>query len=194
MEYTDWQPTMTIQSPVYLDANVLVGTIVSNHPLYQSCVKLTAAILIAKVSVVISVLALDEAMWAIAKLAYCQLTNNPSKTHWNPKIYEKWCDQIFESYGSWITAVCEMVKDWENAGVNIDFAPGIDSEYRDVITKAPDYMRQFRLTPADAFHLAIAEKRAKTFITADLDFSKLQQNLPSGDLTIIHLPKPLRQL
>ncbi len=194
MEYTDWQPTMTIQSPVYLDANVLVGTIVSNHPLYQSCVKLTAAILIAKVKVVISVLALDEAIWAIAKLAYCQLTNNPSKTHWNPKIYEKWCDQIFESYGSWITSVCEMVKDWENAGVNIDFAPSIDSEYRDVINKAPDYMRQFKLTPADAFHLAIAEKKAKTFITADLDFSKLQQNLPSGNLTIIHLPKQLRQL
>ena len=32
-----WQPGHSFQSPVYLDANVLVGYVVSNHDLYKSC-------------------------------------------------------------------------------------------------------------------------------------------------------------
>lgn len=188
MQYINWQPASPIESPVYLDANVLVGTTINGHPLYTSCVQLVAALLINKANILISSIAVDECMWATAKLAYCQLTHKPSNTRWNKIIYRENCEQIFKSYGTWITSIGNMIKDWKKAGASISLVP-LDIVFEDVVDLAPRYMNQFKFTPADAFHLAIAEKQAKTFITADSDFDILQQNLPAGNLVIIQLPK-----
>lgn len=190
MRYVNWAPNTPIESPVYLDANILVGTIVNSHPLYASCAQLTAGMLISNTRILISIMSLDESMWALAKLAYCDLFRKPSNAHWNKSVYDRWCERIFQSYGSWIEAPGKMLTDWRKAGAIIDFVPSTDIEFESVIDSAPKYMRGFKLTPADAFHLSVAEKLAKTFVTADSDFGKIETNPPSGDLTIVHLPKP----
>lgn len=190
MRYLVWQHTQIITPPVYLDANVIVGSKVSNHPIYASCVQILANMLMAHADIIVSALSLDESIWATAKLAYLELNNLPSNSHWSKKIYKKWCGRIFEKYGPWLNAACDMVRDLKNAGAQIDFVPGTDAEFSKMLDLAPKYMNQFDLTPADAFHLALAECRAKTFITADSDFATLQNNSTMGSLTIIHIPRP----
>jgi predicted nucleic acid-binding protein len=81
-----------------------------------------------------------------------------------------------------------MIKDWKTAGVPINLVPS-DLVFDDVLNLAPKYMSQYKFTPADALHLAIAEKQAKTLVTADSDFNKLQKNLPPGNLVVVQLPK-----
>ena len=187
MQYIDWTPQLTIDSPAYLDANVLVGTIVSTHRLYPKCIKLTADLLIGKASVLISPISLDECLWATAKLAYCQITNNPPNAHWSKAIYLRWCEKIFQSYEGWITAVGSMMKDWSNAGVPIEVVPKTQALWDHVVDLAPSYMQQFKLSPADALHLAFAQTHARTFITTDSDFEVVRANPPAGELVILHI-------
>lgn len=187
MQYVDWTPQLTIDPPVYLDANVLVGAIVRTHRLYPTCVKLTATLLTGKSSVLVSPVSLDECLWATAKLAYCQLTHNPPSAHWNKRIYLRWCEKIFESYEGWITAVGSMMKDWSNAGVPIEVIPKTEALWGHVVDLTPSYMQQFKLSPADAIHLALAQTHARTFITADSDFEEVCKNPPPGELVILHL-------
>jgi len=178
---------MTIDSPAYLDANVLVGVIVNTHRLYPKCTQLTANLLISKSSVLISPVSLHECLWATAKLAYCQLTNNPASAHWSKPIYLRWCEKIFQSYEGWITAVGSMMKDWSNAGVPIEVVPKTQALWAHVVDLAPDYMQQLKLSPADALHLAFAQTHARTFITADSDFEVVRANPPAGELVILHV-------
>lgn len=189
MLYVDWQPKIKLESPIYVDANILVGTTISNHPLYTFCVQLTANILMEKALILISMVSLDECMWATAKLAYCELMNLPSRTFWSKKVYLKWCNEIFQQYGHWINSVNNMLKDWRGAGVTINITPKTDSQFDKILDLAPSYMKQFKLSPADALHLAIAQESAKTFVTADSDFEILHKHPPVGDLMIIQMPK-----
>ena len=187
MQYVDWTPQLTVDPPAYLDANVLVGAIVSTHRLYPTCVKLTATLLTGKSSILISPVSLNECLWATAKLAYCQLTHQRPYANWNKSIYLRWCEKIFESYEGWITAVGSMMKDWSNAGVPIEVIPKTEALWEHVVDLAPGYMQQFKLTPADAIHLALAQTHARTFITADSDFEVLRKNPAAGELVILHL-------
>ena len=187
MQYIDWSPQLTIDSPAYLDANILVGTIVSIHRLYPKCIQLMANLLTGKSNVLISPISLDECLWATAKLAYCQLTNNPPTAHWNKGIYLRWCEKIFQSYEGWITAVGSMIKDWSNAGVPIEVVPKTQALWEHAVDLAPSYMRELKLSPADAIHLAFAQTHARTFITADSDFEEIRKNPPAGELVILHL-------
>jgi len=188
MQYIDWTPQLTIDSPTYLDANVLVGTIVRTHRLYPKCIKLMANLLIGKSSVLISPISLDECLWATAKLAYCQLAHqHPSTKGWNKQTYLRWCERIFQSYEGWITAVGSMMKDWSNAGVPIEVIPKTDALWEHVVDLTPDYMKQLKLTPADAIHLALAQTHARTFVTADSDFEEVRENPPAGELVIVKL-------
>lgn len=188
MHYVDWTPQLTIDSPAYLDANVLVGAIVRTHRLYPNCIQLTANLLTSKSSVLISPVSLDECLWATAKLAYCQLAHQrPSTKGWNKTTYLRWCEKIFQSYEGWITAVGSMIKDWSAAGVPIEVVPKTQALWDLVVDLAPGYMKEFKLSPADAIHLAFAQTHARTFITADSDFEVIRKNPPSGELLIIHL-------
>jgi predicted nucleic acid-binding protein len=90
MQYIDWTPQLTVDPPVYLDANVLVGAIVRTHRLYPTCVKLTATLLAGKSNILLSAVSVDECLWAIAKLAYCKLSNAPQNTrNWNKWLYKR---------------------------------------------------------------------------------------------------------
>ena len=187
MQYIDWTPELTIDSPAYLDANVLVGTIVNTHRLYPKCIHLTANLLSDKSNILISSVSLDECLWATAKLAYCQLTNNPPNANWSKRLYLRWCERIFQSYEGWITAVGSMMKDWSNAGVPIEVVPKTQELWHRVVDLVPGYMQELKLSPADALHLAFAQTHARTFITTDSDFAVIQGNPPAGELVILHL-------
>ena len=187
MEYVDWTPQLAIDPPVYLDASVLVGTIVRTHRLYSTCVKLTATLLEGKSNILLSTVSVNECIWATTKLAYCALFRHPSNVKFSKDIYLRWCEKIFESYGGWITAVGSMMKDWSNAGVPIEVIPKTDALWEHVVDLTPDYMKQLKLTPADAIHLALAQTHARTFVTADSDFEEVRKNPPAGELVIVKL-------
>jgi len=186
MQYVDWVQGLDIDEPVYMDANILVGSLISKHPLYGKCANVLGKLLADKVEIMLSVVSVDESIWAIVKLAYCELHHyKPSKTLWNANIYRRHRDEIFQSYESWINYVGKAVKDWTNAGAKIDVVPKTRELFEAVLDLIPVYMKEVKLTPADAVHLAIAQKHARAFLTADSDFAEVRQNPPPGDLVVI---------
>lgn len=187
MTFVDWHRGTAIQSPVYLDANVLVGMIVRNHPLYQTCAQLIADLLINRSIIFVSVISLEESIWAMLRLSYCELALQRPNAHFSKKAYKKWCDRIFSAHGSWLTAVSSMVQDWSNAGADIEIVPDTETSWCNAASQTPIYMQQFRLFPADALHLALAKAHARTFITTDSDFQVVNGSSNLGGLTILHL-------
>jgi predicted nucleic acid-binding protein len=188
MQYVDWVQGLDIDPPVYMDSNILVGSLISNHPLYGKCVNLTAKLLADKVEIILSMLSVNESIWAIAKLAYCEIYKHPpKKVTWNKNIYRNQRDKIFQSYESWINSVRDAIKDWTNAGARIDVIPKTHEVFENVLNLVPVYMKEVKLTTADAIHLALAQEHARSFLTADSDFNEIQQNPPVGDLIVVKL-------
>lgn len=188
MQYVDWVQGLDIEPPVYMDANILVGSLIRNHPLYGKCINMTGKLLADRVEIMLSVLSVNESIWAIAKLAYCELYKHPpKKVTWNKNIYQNQRTKIFQSYESWIDSVRKAVEDWTNAGAKIDVVPNTRDVFEDVLGLIPVYMKEVKLTTADAIHLALAQKYARSFLTADSDFEEVRQNPPAGDLVVIKL-------
>jgi len=185
--YIDWQPGTVVEPPVYLDANVLVGAVISGHRLYRSCITLLGELLLNRSRILVSALSIQECLWAIVRLSYYDLNNRqPPNAHFTQVIYKRWCDRIFAAYGSRINAVNSMLNDWVSAGVQIEVVPGMDT-FWSVSRMTPAYMRQLRLAPADAFHLALAQAHARTFITGDADFQSVTKQSYPGELIILHI-------
>jgi len=187
MQYVDWMLGLDMDEPVYMDANILVGSLIRKHPLYGKCANLIGKLLADKVEMMLSMVSVDESIWIIAKLAYCEMYNKPWDTHWNRGIYQRQRDKIFQSYESWISSVRKAVEDWTNAGAKIDVVPKTRELFKDVLDLIPIYMKEVKLTPADAVHLAVAQKHARSFLTADSDFDEVRQNPPAGDLVVVKL-------
>ena len=188
MQYVDWAQGVDIDTPVYMDANILVGSLISNHPLYGKCIDMTGKLLADKVVIMLSMLSVNESIWAIAKLAYCEMyKHSPRKVTWNRKIYQNQRAKIFQSYESWINSVRDAIKDWTNAGARIDVVPRTREVFEDVLDLIPVYMKEAKLTTADAIHLAIAQRHARSFLTADSDFNEVRWNAPAGDLVVVKL-------
>lgn len=187
MQYVDWVQGLDIDEPVYLDASILVGSLISMHPLYGKCANLIGKLLADKVEIMLSMVAVDESIWILAKLAYCEIYNQPWDAHWNPRIYARRREKIFQSHESWINSVRKAVEDWTNAGAKIDVVPKTRELFKDVLDLIPVYMKDVKLTPADAVHLALAQKHARSFLTADSDFDEVRQNPPAGDLVVVKL-------
>jgi predicted nucleic acid-binding protein len=192
MTYVDWHPQvdLELESPVYMDSNVFVGAIVRDHKLYPSCAALLGNLLADQVHVLVSVVALDEALWALAKLSYCELANQRPDAHWNRSVYARWCQRIFEAHGARIEAVSTMLRELSEAGLAVEVVPKTEALWNRVMDLTPAYMRQCGLTPADALHLALAETHARTFITADADFENAVDQVSNRELTILHVAKP----
>jgi predicted nucleic acid-binding protein len=187
MQHVDWVQGLDIDQPVYMDANILVGSLISIHPLYSKCANLIGKLLADKVEIMLSMVSVDESIWITAKLAYCEIYNQPSDARWTPRIYRNHRDEIFQSYESWINSVREAVKDWTKAGAKIDVVPKTREVFEDVLDLIPVYMKEVKLTTADAVHLALAQKHARSFLTADSDFDEVRQNPPAGDLVVVKL-------
>lgn len=187
MIYVEWQPDIDVEPPVYMDANILVGATVRNHRLYRSCVELIGNLLAGRLPILVSPLTVEECLWAIARLSYYELTHQRRGVHFNPMVYARWCDRIFEAHGTRIAAVSSTLRDWSGAGAPVEVIPRTQSQWDRTLELTPTYMRECRLTPADAFHLALAETHARTFITADSGFAVAAERPCRGDLTILHL-------
>jgi len=187
MKHVDWVQGLDIDEPVYMDANILVGSLISMHPLYGKCANVLGKLLADKVEIMLSMVSVDESIWIIAKLAYCEIYKQPWASHWNASIYRRQRERIFQSHESWINSVRVAVEDWTNAGAKIDVVPKTCDLFQDVLDLVPVYMKEVKLTPADAIHLALAQRHARSFLTADSDFDEVRLNPPAGDLVVIKL-------
>ena len=80
-----------------------------------------------------------------------------------------------------------MVGAWTEAGVPVTWVAKTDTDFLRVSDLTPRYMRECRLTPGDAAHLALAKTYARTFITGDSDFEEVAQSDLTDDLVVVHL-------
>jgi len=187
MQYTAWAAGTTIDSPVYLDANVLVGVTVKGHPLYKAAARLVGELLAGQACILVSLLGVQEALWALAKLSYCELYRQPSNAHFSQSLYNKRREEIFQAHGARLEAIGVMLRDWSDAGIAVEVVPKTDGDFLSVCALTPRYMRDYKLTPADAAHLALAETHAASFVTADKQFRDVAKQAPPNTLAVVHL-------
>lgn len=186
MIYTTWQRGAPIGTPVYLDANVLVGATFRNHPLYRTCAAMLAQLLGSQHQVLISAVVLSEHLWATCKLCYCDVMKKPPHAHFNKSLYKKWHAQIFGKHGTTISGINALLGTLVKTG-SLGVVPDSAAHMDPVMNLTFTYMQQARLTAADAMHLAIAETYARTFVTADGDYRGIAAQFPGGQLTVLHL-------
>lgn len=172
MAYSTWQSGLSVVSPVYLDSGVLIAALVRKDPRYQQASFLVADLLINQVEIVISILTLSETLWGLAKLSHQQLFNQPPRTQFNPEIYRRHSEQIFQTHGSRMYMVHDTIRDWLDAGIVVSIIPANIAEMQHASQVSPDYMRKFQLASADAVHLALAQSHAKSFVTTDSEFQR----------------------
>jgi predicted nucleic acid-binding protein len=178
---------MGVGSPTYVDADILVSVVVTKQPLYAKSVQLWGELLASNAVILISVLAVQEALWALARLSYADLFGHPSSTHWSKSIYLRNHQQIFQKFALRMEAIGKLLRSWSNAGAIIDVVPNEDSKLLDATDVAPKYMDQYKLAPSDATHLALAELHAKTLVTGDGDFKKVAQQATHTKLEVVHI-------
>lgn len=187
MEYTAWQEGTAVASPVYFDANVLVGAAVTRHPFYKKAAQLIGELLASEAHILVSVLTVQESLWALAHLSYCELYHHPSTVLFKESTYKKHLEEIFRAHGPRMEAISRMLHDWSEAGVTVQVVPNTRPDFLLASDLTPRYMREFRLTPADAAHLALAETHAKSFVTADSEFRQVARQATAHTLTVVHL-------
>ena len=173
-----------MQSPVYLDASIVVSATVHSERRYPLASQLVADLLASQAHIQISVLTISEALWAMAKLSYCEIYSQPSRATWNPTIFERHSAEIFEQYPTRMNAISNMIQRWTQAGIPIEVIPATPPDFRQVSQAAPSHMQDLALASADATHLATAETQAKSFVTTDEEF-QVAAGLP---LNIYHVP------
>ena len=185
MPHTTWQSGTTIQGPVYLDSNLLVGFVVRGHPIYENSAALIGELLASQMTIFVSLLAVQEALWAIAKLSYVELSNQRSNAHFSQSLYNRWLDRIISAHGARFTAIGSMIRAWSEAGVPVEVVPKETAQFIESLELTPEYMRQLKLTPADAAHLAVAKTHAKTLATADQPLAIASGKIDLGGLEVL---------
>lgn len=187
MNLAVWQPGTIISGPVYIDANILVGAQVNSHRLYVNSAAVLGDLLANQHRILLSPVVFSEAQWSVIKISYYESMNLPPRPHFTKDMYRKWHSKIFHAYGPRLQAIGSWFKGLLAAKFPIDVVPDSASGWSAVMDLTYTYMDQFALTPADAIHLALAATYAKTFITADSDFSRMSA-LPSGNLVVLTVP------
>jgi predicted nucleic acid-binding protein len=172
MPYSVWQPGVAVSSPVYLDSGVIIAAFVRLDARYRQAARLIGELLGAQVHILVSTLTLSETLWGLAKLSCCEIHKHPSRVHWSPDIYRRNHADIFAKHGQRMNAVHDWIRDWVQAGIKMDVVPVDTADFRVVTGAAPEYMRAFQLSSADATHLATAERQARSFITTDSEFQR----------------------
>jgi predicted nucleic acid-binding protein len=123
----------------------------------------------------------------MASLSYYELANQPPTVLFSQSIYNRWRERIFQQHGPRMQAISSMLRDWSEAGLTVEVVPKTDSDFLLVSDLTPQYMREYKLTPADAAHLALAETHAASFVTADSDFKQVAMQAPPNALAVVHL-------
>ena len=175
MAYSEWQPGVTLPSPVYLDASVIVTFFIAHDLRYKETTQLFGDLLVEQTDILISTLTVSECLWGLAKVSYHQLFHHKSNVKFDPGIFRKHVDAIFERFGDRMNSVHHWLRDWRAAGIRIDVLP-IDDTIERVSAVAPVYMQSCQLASADAVHLATAETAAASFLTTDRDFERSQDS------------------
>lgn len=175
MPYSEWQPGVTLPSPVYLDASVVVTFFIAQDPRYKETAQLFGDLLVEQTDILISTLTVSECLWGLAKVSYHQLFGHKSNVQFHPGIFRKHVDAIFEKFGDRMNSPHRWLRDWRAAGVRIHVLP-IDDTVERVSAVAPVYMQAFHLASADAVHLATAETAAASFLTTDSEFERAQES------------------
>ena len=186
MQVITWQPGTPLPSPVYVDANFLVGAVVNKHWLYGKTVALLADVLQSGSHLVVSVVALQEAYWALARISYLELNKAGTRSHFSKNLYISWCRRIFQAYPHRLSAVRDLLDGLHAAGMPLEVVPRTASELSVSESAAVGYMQAQCLTPADAHHLSLAERHAQSFVSADGDFVKVAPAV-APQLTMMHL-------
>lgn len=192
MVVRQWQPGHSLSSPVYLDANVLVGYVVSSHDLYKSCKEVIGELLIDGAPILVSTITLQEAWWGMFRESYRKINRQRGQSRFSRGIYKRHREAAFQHHGEWIEGVSQAVHSWQEAGHPVKVVPDSSSFDAALIYAAIRFMRDLALTPEDALHLALAAAHAGTFITADSDFKRAlseDETSPTGDLEIVQLTR-----
>jgi predicted nucleic acid-binding protein len=187
MSYATWHDGMTLTSPVYLDANVLVAVTVTKHWAYKPAARLVGELLATQATILVSLLAIQECLWALARLSYYDLAGHSSDVLFNRKIYDRWRERIFQRHAERMTTVPSMLQAWFNAGVPLAVVSKAETDFLNVAGLVPRYMHEYGLTPGDAAHLALAVTHAKTFVTTDADFQKPANSQPLAHLAVVRV-------
>ncbi len=176
-----------VQGPVYLDANVWVSALVKSEPRYAMASRLLGDLLAAGVPLVVSDIVASESHWALAKLAYAELTHQRSdRVRWNRNAWTANAARLFTTSGAAIGTFGSFVANLHKGGYPI-FVTAPAAASLGSIAETVRYMHAFGLMPNDAAHLALAHAHASTFITADRDFRVVPgPNQPNG-LTLLGL-------
>lgn len=149
--------TNTNGGKIYFDANFLIYWFISKEPeLKQRTRCLFAKFLVNKNSLYSSPLAFDEAWWGIKK-EYNQQNNV------NLACFD---NLIFNELEKFTNAILPKLKVIQFSNVN------------NSIIDAMNHIRNFKLNPRDAFHLAVMKDNDISIIaTGDGDFIKNQQSM-----------------
>ena len=181
-----WQPGHSFQSPVYIDANVLVGYVVSNHDLYKDCKDVIGELLVAGAPILVSMITVQEAWWGMFRESYRTLNRQRSGSRFSRSAFRRHRAAAFEKHTGWIEGVALAIHTWQEAGHPVAVIPNNRTFAPALTSAAVRYMRDLALTPDDALHLSLAEKHAGTFVTADSDF-KRAEGASLSKLEILHL-------
>jgi predicted nucleic acid-binding protein len=175
MPWQIWQPGAQLESPVYLDSNVLVAGLVRRDVRYRQAAGLLGELLASKSRIIVSLLTLSESLWAIAKLSYGEIYNQPSNASFRPEVYRRHHAEIFGRYQARFYSVHSLIRDWRAAGIEVDLVPPTIDALESVSSLTPAYMEEFQLSSADASHLAAAsDAEARSFVTTDREFERAE--------------------
>lgn len=125
----------------------------------------------------------------MARLSFYQLIGQKvtAGTRFSESIYRRHLTRIFQEHGARMDAVTRALRDWSDAGVTVEVVPKTKTEFLQASAVTSQHMRRYKLTPADAMHLALAEAHASSFVTADSEFRRVATEAPSNGLVIVAL-------
>jgi len=182
-----------IDSPAYVDANFLKfytgGPLNSSAYIMQmSAINVMGALLAQSVAILISVITVEEALWAtLQEVYYAHISKSlPSEITVSFRSAAKKYWKSLMNYKEDLKKVIGNLQKLKESGADIRFVPESEESF-EVCQNIPWLMEKHSLFSADAMHLSAALSQAKTLITFDVkDFARVID--PAEDLTIILLP------
>lgn len=180
-----------IDSPAYVDANFLVYYAVGSQiasSFERVARNVMGDLLTQGVTILISLVTVEEAWWATLHELYCRYTWQPcfpgAQCRFNQNIAKQYFQEIMQHKHD-LKKIVDGLQVLRDKGADIRFVPEGERSFA-VCQNIPDYMDKHNLLSADALHLSLALSEAMTLITFDVDDFRNVLD-PSKDLTIILL-------
>lgn len=179
-----WQPSMSLPSPVYLDASILVSAVLRTDSLNARAALVVGELLSQRATIVVSDITMHECNWALAKAAYA-IIHRQGRPRWNKDIYMRHAPAIFSSHAQVVALAKEYASKLAGTGYPLEVVSSPTTPWLSAQDNALRYMQHYRLTAGDAGHLALAEMHAGAFLTADNDFRRVSGQHGPGSLDIV---------